>query len=33
MVTDDLTTTVNMKITKNYNEQFYKDLITNIKIC
>ena len=30
MVTDDLTTALNMKGDKKYNQQFYKDLITNI---
>ena len=30
MVTDDLTTALNMKNNKKHNEQFYKDLITNI---
>ena len=30
MVTDDLTTALNIKGDKKYNQQFYKDLITNI---
>ena len=30
MVTDDLTTALNMKGDKKYDKQFYKDLITNI---
>ena len=30
MITDDLTTALNMKGDKKYNQQFYKDLITNI---
>ena len=30
MVADDLTTALNMKNNKKDNEQFYKDLITNI---
>ena len=30
MITDDLTTALNMKNNKKHNEQFYKDLITNI---
>ena len=30
MITDDLSTALNMKNNKKHNEQFYKDLITNI---
>ena len=30
MITDDLTTALNMKGDKKYDKQFYKDLITNI---
>ena len=30
MITDDLTTALNMKNNKKHNEQFYKELITNI---
>jgi vacuolar-type H+-ATPase catalytic subunit A/Vma1 len=30
MIADDLTTALNMKNNKKHNEQFYKDLITNI---
>ena len=30
MIADDLTTALNMKNNKKYNEEFYKDLITNI---